>query len=635
MSLPRSLVAGLVALIVVAGFAGAGAGPIAPTVAEPTEGSNASDPGANATTNATVRVERIDGAALPPGNDAWPSVTSGVRTAGVERRIAVVVEATAPEAVNGSRLRAMGATVGERRGELVRATVRPGRVAAYRALPWVERVRAPNEARRLVTSEGVADIGADEVHADGETGAGVAVGIIDTGFDPDAPEIEDSVAATRSFSSSGIGGSTHAAANHGTAVAELVEDVAPGVELYLVNVDDSIDFLDAVDWLESKDVDAITTSLGFYGQPYDGTGNVARRADRAAENGTVWVNAAGNSARDHWEGRFTDADGDELHEFAGDDEGNTLNGGEPIEADQSLTVSLQWDEWPTAEHDVDLLLMRQTGNGLKQVAESKRTYGHGLAAERLSTTIRTEAVYSLAIRADSGVAGTAVETFVLDRRLNGRSETEYLNVSSSIIAPATGDRVIAVGAYDVGDGSLAPYSARGPTDDGDRAIGVVGPVNVETATYDHPFAGTSAAAPHAAGVAALARGSQSSPDAAAVAASLLDGADAAGSTGADPAWGHGRLNATGAVAALETASGDGNESDSLPPVGDSTSSPTDPDGDGRYEDVDGSGEFSIVDVTVLFDGLDDPAVQDHVDAYDFDGSGTANVVDVSALLGEL
>jgi hypothetical protein len=62
---------------------------------------------------------------------------------------------------------------------------------------------------------------------------------------------------------------------------------------------------------------------------------------------------------------------------------------------------------------------------------------------------------------------------------------------------------------------------------------------------------------------------------------------------------------------------------------------SDTDGDGQYEDVTGDGEFDIVDVQALFVNLDDEAVVDNPEKFDFNGDGAATVADVQALYAEL
>lgn len=63
--------------------------------------------------------------------------------------------------------------------------------------------------------------------------------------------------------------------------------------------------------------------------------------------------------------------------------------------------------------------------------------------------------------------------------------------------------------------------------------------------------------------------------------------------------------------------------------------PTDPDGDGTYEDLNGNGREDFDDVVVLFEYIDDPAVTDHVPAYDFNSNGRIDYDDVITLFEEV
>lgn len=72
----------------------------------------------------------------------------------------------------------------------------------------------------------------------------------------------------------------------------------------------------------------------------------------------------------------------------------------------------------------------------------------------------------------------------------------------------------------------------------------------------------------------------------------------------------------------------------IPPIGSASNSPTDPDGDGTFEDLNGNGEFDIGDVTVLFNEINDPAIQNNLDAFDFNGDGEVTTSDVTALFNE-
>src|SRR5207253_7592530 len=85
-----------------------------------------------------------------------------------------------------------------------------------------------------VTDEGVSATNASAWHAAGWTGAGVKIGVIDRGFvgyttkqgSGDLP----ATVTTADFGCGGIATFT----DHGTAVAEIVYKMAPGVQLYLI-----------------------------------------------------------------------------------------------------------------------------------------------------------------------------------------------------------------------------------------------------------------------------------------------------------------------------------------------------------------------------------------------------------------
>ncbi len=77
--------------------------------------------------------------------------------------------------------------------------------------------------------------------------------------------------------------------SHGTAVAEIIVDMAPNVNLWLYAIETSVDFANAVDDATANNVDIITASLGFptqggndnsAGWYRDGTSSVAQKVDR-------------------------------------------------------------------------------------------------------------------------------------------------------------------------------------------------------------------------------------------------------------------------------------------------------------------------------------------------------------------
>ena len=146
------------------------------------------------------------------------------------------------------------------------------------ARPGVQRIVLEPEMMRL--SDGITPHGADAWHEPGWTGAGVKIGIIDTGFAqyaearaqtppfvpaPDGvrcPVLNSDgmaydVLTVIATCATGSGGDSH-----GTWVAELIYDIAPEADFYLARAALRSHFGDAVDWMVTNNVDVISTSLG-------------------------------------------------------------------------------------------------------------------------------------------------------------------------------------------------------------------------------------------------------------------------------------------------------------------------------------------------------------------------------------
>ncbi|AUV83945.1 hypothetical protein C2R22_09700 [Salinigranum rubrum] len=370
------------------------------------------------------------------------------------------------------------------------------------------------------------------------------MGVVDLGFDPSATEIRDNVVASRSFRATQPGANDR---SHGTAVSELVVDTAPNASLYLATVDTDVEFAAAVSWLRANDVDVITASVNWVNQPYDGTGFVSQVADEAVADGIVWTNSAGNYARRHWESEYRNTDGDRWIEFAPGDERNYLNDGRPF--DGRVGVSLSWNDWPQSDNDYDLFLYRDVppygsrsqGEDVLVARSTRAQTGFQRPTEFVGPTVE-RGVYYVTVANYDADGSHVLELYTRD----AAGSLEHETPESSLAAPATAHDVVAVGAFDWLGGGVEPFSSRGPTNDGRRGIDVVAPDRVSTSRY-FSFAGTSAAAPHVAGVSALVRERKPGASPREVERRLQEGAVDVGPVGPDTTSGYGRLNATRAV----------------------------------------------------------------------------------------
>jgi len=169
-------------------------------------------------------------------------------------KVRVVAEMTSEASAKGLRL--PGAMVESVHGRTAQVSVPLGLIKALTAVPDVKLVRMPFEAFHYaeVISEGVAETKASAWHDSGFSGQGVKVGIIDcTGFGGYEALLGTELPTevhTASFHSEGF----TAPGYHGTGCAEIVHDMAPDAELYLVNYEGAGKFLDAVDWLIGEGV---------------------------------------------------------------------------------------------------------------------------------------------------------------------------------------------------------------------------------------------------------------------------------------------------------------------------------------------------------------------------------------------
>jgi subtilisin family serine protease len=153
--------------------------------------------------------------------------------------------------------------------------------------------------------ESVPQIGGPEAWAAGQTGAGATIAVLDTGYDPDHPDLAGVVTGTKDFIGNGIrdevGHGTHVAsiaAGRGTASGGRYTGVAKGAHLVIGKVCDvggcPFDAIIAgMQWAADSGARVVNMSLGGAGG--DGTDPIETELNRlSAERGTLFVVAAGN-----------------------------------------------------------------------------------------------------------------------------------------------------------------------------------------------------------------------------------------------------------------------------------------------------------------------------------------------------
>ena len=381
-------------------------------------------------------------------------------------------------------------------------------------------------------------------HRAGVHGEGVRVAIVDLGFENSRRSQARGDLPTRLTRVDFCGSGGFETTGHGTAVAEIVSELAPAADLYLVCVRDAAGLGQAVDYARAHGITIISHSASWFnsargdgnGPAWSPEGIVA--AAHAA--GILWVNAAGNRAQQHWSGSFVDADANGWNEFAPGDEGNTV----VIPGNAYACAALKWDDWPASAEDYDLYFIAPNGS----VASSSTNPQTGaeppteLACQVNSSS--SPKAYGIAIRAHA-VTGRPVR---FDLFVYPGPDLEYQVASGSVTEPGTSPAALTVGAICWRDNGLESYSSQGPTIDNRVKPDLVGPDSVSSGIYGYftacgrsGFAGTSAATPHVAAAAALVEQANPSFGPDEIATYLEERAVDLGPTGRDTMFGSGAL----------------------------------------------------------------------------------------------
>lgn len=96
----------------------------------------------------------------------------------------------------------------------------------------------------------------------------------------------------------------------GTAMLEIVHDLAPGTQLYFASGGTSLEFGQAVNFLAAN-TDVVVDDLGFFIPPFDGTNGVSTNTATSLNTDTNpirgYFTAVGNEALNHWGEPWTDS----------------------------------------------------------------------------------------------------------------------------------------------------------------------------------------------------------------------------------------------------------------------------------------------------------------------------------------
>jgi hypothetical protein len=404
--------------------------------------------------------------------------------------------------------------------------------------------------------------------------------------------------------------------DEGRAMLQIVHDMAPSAELAFNSAfNGELAFAEGVEDLAKPLIEGgagsqvVVDDVGYFEEPFFQDGPVAVAVNEVSEEGATYLSAAGND-------NLFDAEGNEIASWEAPEYRDSgacpaeiaalagFNGshcmdfnpgaaidrtfGIKVEPHEVLSIDLQWAEpWEGVATDLDAVLLDSSGRVLTGSAEENATdTQQPVEIVQWENESSAEQTVQLAINRFSGSAKPRLK-FILLQNGGGVSGTEYPKsgggdvVGPSIYGHAGAAGAIAVGAVPFNDGAEPEfYSSRGPVTHYFGPVEGAGPAaelpspeelsKPEVAATDcgattffarqpkfEPgvwrFCGTSAAAPHAAGAAALLLDDEPGASPEEVREALASSAAPVGGFG-PCAVGGGLIETVGALEAIEGAS---------------------------------------------------------------------------------
>jgi hypothetical protein len=246
----------------------------------------------------------------------------------------------------------------------IRARIPLTGVEELAALPEVQSLRPADRAytRAIDVSEGDTAHRADQVRADfGVDGTGIAVGVLSDGVDSLASlqasgDLPPNVTVLPGQAGSG---------SEGTAMLEIVHDLAPGADLLFATAfSGQASFASNIIALRNAGADVIVDDVGYFAEAVFQDDDVADAVNIVTADGALYFSSAGNSGNLNdgtsgvWEGDFAMSgsliNGDPSHDFGGGVIGNEIT------VDTQSVFTLHWsDPQDGSANDYDLFLMNK------------------------------------------------------------------------------------------------------------------------------------------------------------------------------------------------------------------------------------------------------------------------------------
>ncbi len=451
------------------------------------------------------------------------------------------------------------------RRNIVQAWVPADKIDALAARPEVMKVKLPGYA---INFTGSVTAESDSVSRANTTrgsyscnGSGIKVGIISDGIagiaDSQATNDIPATYDAQTYSASGLDGGSE-----GTAMMEIVHDIAPGSALAFANPDTDLDMVSCIQYLdETAGCNVIADDLGFFDEPWFQDGDIGNEITTAVGHGKIYVSAAGNSgSQAYYEGNYSG-----ITKTIGTTSMSVQNysGGNAfmrmtVPAYSSGYAILQWnDPYDTSGNDYDLYLTNSNGTVVYDYSENSQSGQPG------------DNPYEW-VMGDNSSSGVSNDFYIVVSKYSGANKRlkivtyggyldQYYTATGSVWGHPAATAAIAAGAIAYSSPTQIEYfSSQGPTRIDYPSLvyrpkpdicGIDGVSVTGNGGFGSPFYGTSAAAPCVAAVAALLWSSNPSFTNTQVRNALQTTAVQLGSPKPNNIYGYGRVDAYNAVSA--------------------------------------------------------------------------------------
>lgn len=386
----------------------------------------------------------------------------------------------------------------------------------------------------------------------GATGAGLKIGVLSDSIDDSSGSYAAALASGDTSPVTVLPGQAGTGAGEGLAMLEIIHDMAPDAQLYFATAFTSAaSFAQNIRDLRTAGCDIIIDDVSYFNEGVFQDDNIAQSVNAVTASGASYFSSAGNeyylgslaaNASGVWEGNFVDSTytglaktGGTFHNFAGTT--GAAGTQDPVYSFAKNSAFLFWDDPLTKSgNDYDLFLTNTAGTSITTSAANVQN-GTGNPYEQITITAtgtgrrliifkKTAAAprfLHLTLNGNIFFSNTGVPFYATNGQTAGHSAAAdaFSVAAAPAVAPGPFPGVFGPASppenftsdgprriFFAADGTpITPndYSSTGGTvrakPDITAADGVT--TTLPSASGLNPFYGTSAAAPHAAAIAAL------------------------------------------------------------------------------------------------------------------------------------